>query len=64
MNIGERDWTYYDKRDAEAMELAKKGDPIGRSALTRIIARDPRPEKKKAAEEALRMLAAVSEGKG
>ena len=64
VKIGERDWSYYDKRDAEAMELAKKGDPIGRSALTRIIARDPRPEKKKAAEEALRMLAAVTEGKG
>ena len=61
VSIGQRDWSYYDKRDAEAMEMARRGDPKARSALTRIISRDPRPGKKRAAEEALRMLASVSD---
>ncbi len=64
VNIGERDWSYYDKRDAEAIELARKGDPKARSALMRIISRDTRPGKKEAAEEALRLLAAVSDSDG
>ena len=63
VQFGERDWSYYDKRDAEALELALKGDETARPALNRIIVRDTRPEKRQAAKEALRELDAVSAGK-
>ena len=63
VKFGERDWSYYDKRDAEALELALKGDETARPALNRIIVRDTRPEKRQAAKEALRELDAVSAGK-
>ena len=61
VSFGERDWSYYDKRDAEAMELARQGDEKARPALNRIIVRDTRPERRRAATEALRELDAVSE---
>ncbi len=64
VRFGERDWSYYDKRDAEAIDLALKGDETARPALNRIFVRDTRPEKRKAAEEALRVLDAISEGRG
>lgn len=63
VRFGERDWSYYDKRDAEALELARKGDESARPALNRIMVRDTRPEKRQAAREALRMLDDVSHGK-
>ena len=63
VRLGERDWSYYDKRDAEALELALKGDETARPALNRIFVRDTRPEKRRAAEEALRVLDAISAGK-
>ncbi len=63
VKFGERDWSYYDKRDAEALRLAREGDETARPALNRIIVRDTRPEKRQAAKEALRELDAVSAGK-
>ena len=63
VRFGERDWSYYDKRDAEALELALKGDETARPALNRIFVRDTRPEKRRAAEEAIRVLDAITAGK-
>ena len=63
VKFGERDWSYYDKRDAQALRLAREGDETARPALNRIIVRDTRPEKRQAAKEALRELDAVSAGK-
>ena len=56
LTIADRDWSYYENRDAEAMELAMRGDEKARSGLMWIIARDPDPEKREAAREALRNL--------
>ncbi len=56
LNIADRDWSYYQNRDAEAMQLAARGDEKARSGLMWIIARDPDPKKRKAAEEALSKL--------
>ena len=56
LTIADRDWSYYDNRDAEAMELAKRGDEKARSGLTWIIARHPDPQVRREAEEALRKL--------
>ena len=36
VRFSERDWSYYDKRDSEALELALKGDETARPALNRI----------------------------
>ncbi len=58
LNVGEFDTQYNDKRDAMAFELAAKGDVEARAALLRIVARNPDPEKKRKAEEALAALEA------
>lgn len=52
----ERDWSYYNKRDAEALERAAGGDEAARAAVLRIIGGHPDPEMRKAAEEVLRSL--------
>ena len=61
VKLGERDWKYYDQRDAEALELARRGDETARATLNRIIVRDTRPQKRRAVEQTLRILNAASE---
>ena len=58
INVGEFDTQYNEKRDAMAFELAAKGDVEARATLLRIVARDPDPEKKRKAAEALAALEA------
>ena len=50
------DTRYYDERDKLAMEIAGKGDATARSALQRIIARDPDPGKVERARQLLTSL--------
>ncbi len=56
LNLVPLDPSYNDRRDAEAFELARQGNKIARAALLAIALRDPNPEKREAAEEALREL--------
>ena len=56
LTIADFDMQYNDKRDAMAFELAATGDDTARAALNRIVARDPDPEKKHRAAEALESL--------
>ena len=58
LDVGEFDTQYNEKRDAMAFELAAKGDVEARATLLRIVARDPDPDKKRKAEEALAVLEA------
>ena len=52
------DGTYNEKRDRMAFELAAKGDVTARATLSRIVARDPDPDKRKRAAGALKDLEA------
>ncbi len=56
LDIVELDTQYNEKRDAMAFEVAAKGGIEARATLQRIVARDPDPEKKRKAEEALAAL--------
>ena len=50
------DWQYYDKRDQIAFDMAYAGNNEAKSALMRIIQRDPNPEKVIKAKTALANL--------
>ena len=52
------DYQYYDRRDEIAFAMAKKGDNSARSALLRIVQRDPREDKRDKAPEMLALLEA------
>lgn len=52
------DWSYYEKRDRLAFEMAEAGDVRARSALQRIVSNDPSPEKRERARAALARLEA------
>ena len=51
-----RDSRFYDKRDAEALDLARQGNDVARPVLTRMIEREPDPAKRQVFEEALAQL--------
>jgi hypothetical protein len=50
------DRSYYERRDAQAFELAERGDMAARDAILRIIQRDKSPEKRAKAETLLARL--------
>ena len=50
------DNTYHEKRDQLAMQIGAAGDPRARSALQRIVARDPDPQKRQKAQDLLAAL--------
>ena len=56
LNIVPLDRDYMANRDAKSFELARTGDETVRPALIRIANQEADPEKRKAAEEALREL--------
>ena len=51
-----RDSRFYDKRDEEALELARQGNDVARPVLTRMIERESDPSKRQVFEEALAAL--------
>ena len=51
-----RDSRYYDKRDAEALELARRGNDVARPVLMRMIERESDRAKRQVFEEALAAL--------
>ena len=60
-----RDSRFYDKRDAEALELARQGNDVARPVLMRMIEREPDPSKRQVFEQALKELnQAVAAKKG
>jgi len=61
LNIVPLDRDYMANRDAKSFELARKGDETVRPALIRIANQEADPEKRKAAEEALRELDKLAE---
>lgn len=50
------DRSYYERRDAQAFEMAERGDRAARDAILRIIQRDKSPEKRAKAEKLLARL--------
>jgi hypothetical protein len=50
------DYQYYDRRDEIALAMAEQGDETARSALLRIVQRDPRAEKRTRATAMLTVL--------
>lgn len=56
LSITEYDMQYNEKRDSLAFELAANGDETARASLNRIVARDPDPDKKLRAAEAIESL--------
>ncbi|AWT60619.1 MAG: 1-deoxypentalenic acid 11-beta-hydroxylase [Candidatus Moanabacter tarae] len=50
------DDSYHEKRDAMAFKMAENGDPVARSALQRIIARDKNPGKRQRAQKLLKVM--------
>ena len=51
-----RDSRFYDKRDEEALELARQGNDVARPVLMRMIERESDPSKRQVFEEALAAL--------
>ncbi len=62
LNIVPIDRQYYEARDEMAFDLAKKGDPLARAALMRIIQRDPDSNKRSRATKLVDELAAFPTG--
>ena len=56
LDLRDYDYSYHQKRDAMAMEMAGKGDPRARSALQRIVARDQDPGRREKARVLLESL--------
>jgi hypothetical protein len=50
------DRSYYERRDAQAFEMAERGDKAARDAILRIIQRDRNAEKRAKAEKLLARL--------
>lgn len=50
------DRSYYERRDAQAFEMAERGDRASRDAILRIVQRDKSPEKRAKAEKLLARL--------
>ena len=62
MQVVDYDNSYHEKRDAMAFEMAEKGDPIARSALQRIIARDKNSGKRRRARRLLEVMETIQPG--
>ena len=50
------DNSYHEKRDTMAFKMAENGDPVARSALQRIMARDKNPGKRQRAQKLLKVM--------
>ena len=61
LNIKEYDYSYHQKRDEMAFEMAENGDSQAVSTLQRIIARDDDPAKRRKAKELLAKLEAMAD---
>jgi hypothetical protein len=61
LNLREYDYSYHQKRDEMAFEMAENGDSQAVSTLQRIIARDNDPAKRKKAEALLKKLEAIAD---
>lgn len=61
LNFKEYDYSYHQKRDDMAFEMAERGDLTAVSTLQRIIARDNDPSKRRKAEVLLTKLEATAE---
>jgi hypothetical protein len=59
LNIQPLDRSHYERRDAQAFEMAERGDRTSRDAILRIIQRDRNAEKRTRAEKLLERLDAV-----
>jgi hypothetical protein len=59
LNVVPLDRSYYERRDAQAFEMAERGDRQARDAILRIIQRDHSPTKRARAEKLLERLDAA-----
>ncbi len=60
MQVVEYDNSYNEKRDAMAFEMGENGDPVARSALQRIVARDADESKRSRAQRLLEKMDLLS----
>ena len=56
------DPSYYENREAQAFELAARGDPRASATLHRILQKDPDPEMQRRARAALAALEGADSG--
>jgi hypothetical protein len=59
LNVVPLDRSHYERRDAQAFEMAERGDPEAKDAILRIIQRDPNEAKRARAERLLERLDAA-----